>query len=93
MASLMVDFISLDGCAASDGWPGSKDRICDGYPDVTLDLVDSRTFDGRRMQLLEYVPGVARWAGQWCRCAWSWWRSAPSLVRPGWFTGIRRTTS
>ena len=34
-----------------------RDRIYDGYPDVTLDLVDSRTFDGR-LQLLEYVPTV-----------------------------------
>jgi dihydrofolate reductase len=34
-----------------------RDRIFDGYPDITLDLVDSRTFDGR-LQLLEYVPTV-----------------------------------
>ncbi|MUL41797.1 dihydrofolate reductase family protein [Streptomonospora sp. PA3] len=34
-----------------------RDRIFDGYPDVALDLVDSRTFDGR-LQLLEYVPRV-----------------------------------
>ena len=34
-----------------------KDRIFDGYPDIALDLVDSRTFDGR-LQLLEYVPTV-----------------------------------
>ena len=34
-----------------------RDRIYDGYPDVALDLVASRTFDGR-MQLLEYVPTV-----------------------------------
>ena len=34
-----------------------KDRIFDGYPDITLDLVESRTFDGR-LQLLEYVPTV-----------------------------------
>ena len=33
------------------------DRIFDGYPDVRLDLVDSRLFDGR-LQLLEYVPTV-----------------------------------
>ena len=33
------------------------DRIYDGYPDVTLDMVASRTFDGR-LQLLEYVPRV-----------------------------------
>ncbi len=34
-----------------------KERIFDEYPDVTLDLVESRTFDGR-LQLLEYVPTV-----------------------------------
>jgi hypothetical protein len=34
-----------------------RDRIFDGYPDIALDLVDSRTFDGR-LQLLEYVPTV-----------------------------------
>jgi dihydrofolate reductase len=34
-----------------------QDRIFDGYPDIALDLVDSRTFDGR-LQLLEYVPTV-----------------------------------
>ena len=33
------------------------DRIYDGYPDVALDMVSSRTFDGR-IQLLEYVPSV-----------------------------------
>ncbi|MEW9873140.1 dihydrofolate reductase family protein [Arthrobacter sp. HS15c] len=32
-----------------------KERIYDGYPDVALEMVDSRTFDGR-LQLLEYVP-------------------------------------
>ncbi|MDQ2662052.1 MAG: dihydrofolate reductase family protein [Actinomycetota bacterium] len=34
-----------------------QDRIYDGYPDVTLELVDSRLFDGR-LQLLEYIPTV-----------------------------------
>ncbi len=34
-----------------------RDRIFDEYPDVTLELVDHRTFDGR-LQLLEYVPTV-----------------------------------
>ena len=34
-----------------------KDRIYDGYPDVSLDMVNSRTFDGR-LQLLEYSPTV-----------------------------------
>lgn len=33
------------------------DRIYDGWPDVRLELVDSRTFDGG-LQLLEYVPTV-----------------------------------
>jgi len=33
------------------------DRIFDGYPDIALDLVERRTFDGR-LQLLEYVPTV-----------------------------------
>ena len=34
-----------------------KDRIYDGYPDVSLEMVSSRLFDGR-LQLLEYVPAV-----------------------------------
>jgi dihydrofolate reductase len=34
-----------------------RERIYDGYPDVALELVTSRTFDGR-LQLLEYVPRV-----------------------------------
>ena len=34
-----------------------KERIYDGYPDVALELVANRTFDGR-LQLLEYVPSV-----------------------------------
>jgi dihydrofolate reductase len=33
------------------------DRIYDGYPDVSLELVSSRLFDGR-LQLLEYAPTV-----------------------------------
>jgi riboflavin biosynthesis pyrimidine reductase len=32
-------------------------RIYDGYPDVALDMITSRTFDGR-LQLLEYVPTI-----------------------------------
>ena len=46
-----------------------QDRIYDGYPDIRLDLVESRTFDGGLdlvesrtfdggLQLLEYVPTV-----------------------------------
>lgn len=38
------------------GRTGSE-RIYDGYPDVALEMVDSRTFDGR-IQLLEYIPTV-----------------------------------
>ena len=34
-----------------------KERIFDEYPDVALEMVGSRTFDGR-LQLLEYVPTV-----------------------------------
>jgi len=34
-----------------------QERIYDGYPDVALDMISSRTFDGRT-QLLEYAPTV-----------------------------------
>ena len=34
-----------------------QERIYDGYPDVALDMIRSRTFDGRT-QLLEYAPTV-----------------------------------
>jgi len=34
-----------------------RDRIYDGYPDVALDMITSRTFDGR-LQLVEYKPTV-----------------------------------
>jgi dihydrofolate reductase len=34
-----------------------RDRIYDGYPDVSLEMINSQTFDGR-LQLLEYVPTV-----------------------------------
>lgn len=34
-----------------------RERIYDGYPDVMLDMVTSRTFDNRIL-LLEYVPRV-----------------------------------
>ncbi|MFC8600435.1 MULTISPECIES: dihydrofolate reductase family protein [unclassified Isoptericola] len=33
------------------------DRMYDGWPDVALELLDSRTLDGR-LQLLEYAPTV-----------------------------------
>ena len=38
------------------GASGSE-RIYDGYPDVALEMVDSRTFDGS-IQLVEYRPSV-----------------------------------
>ena len=34
-----------------------RERIYDGYPDVALDMIGSRTLDGR-IQVLEYVPRV-----------------------------------
>jgi len=34
-----------------------RDRIYDAYPDVALEMINSRTFDGRT-QLLEYVPTI-----------------------------------
>ena len=34
-----------------------RERIYDGYPDVALEMIGSRSFDGR-IQLLEYVPKI-----------------------------------
>ena len=34
-----------------------RERIYDAYPDVSLEMIASRTFDGR-LQLLEYVPTI-----------------------------------
>ena len=34
-----------------------RERIYEGYPDVAVDMISSRTFDGR-IQLLEYVPPI-----------------------------------
>ncbi|MFG3343452.1 dihydrofolate reductase family protein [Streptomyces sp. NPDC048018] len=34
-----------------------EERIYDGYPDVALEMIDHRTFDGR-IQLVEYTPRV-----------------------------------
>ena len=34
-----------------------EERIYDGYPDVALEMTDTRTFDGR-IQLVEYKPRV-----------------------------------
>jgi hypothetical protein len=33
------------------------ERIYDGYPDVALEMIHNRTFDGR-IQLVEYRPRV-----------------------------------
>jgi hypothetical protein len=46
----VVVFPVITGSTASE-------RIYDGYPDVGLDMLNSRTFDGR-IQLLEYAPRV-----------------------------------
>ena len=34
-----------------------RERIYDGYPDVALNMINSRAFDGR-IQLLEYAPTI-----------------------------------
>jgi hypothetical protein len=34
-----------------------RERIYDGYPDIALDMISSRTFDGS-IQLLEYAPTI-----------------------------------
>lgn len=52
----MVDRFRVVVFPVITGSTGS-DRIYDGYPDVALEMVASRTFDGR-IQLLEYVPTV-----------------------------------
>jgi dihydrofolate reductase len=52
----LVDRFRLVVFPVITGRTGSE-RIYDGYPDVALDMVESRTFDGR-LQLLEYVPTV-----------------------------------
>lgn len=56
LAAGLVDSFRLVVFPVITGRTG-RERIYDGYPDVALDLVDSRTFDGR-LQLLEYVPTV-----------------------------------
>ena len=52
----LVDRLRLVVFPVITGTSG-RERIYDGYPDVSLELVDSQTFDGR-LQLLEYVPTV-----------------------------------
>jgi dihydrofolate reductase len=52
----LVDRFRLGVFPVITGATGS-DRIYDGYPDVALEMVSSRTFDGRIL-LLEYAPTV-----------------------------------
>ncbi len=48
---LRVEVLPVIACATG------MERIFDGYPDVALDLVDTRTFDGR-LRLVEREPTV-----------------------------------
>lgn len=54
MAAGLVDRFRVVLFPVITGKTGSE-RIYDGYQDYALDLIESRTFDGR-LQLLEYVP-------------------------------------
>lgn len=56
LAAGLVDRLRLVVFPVITGRTG-RERIYDGYPDIALEMVDSRTFDGR-LQLLEYVPTV-----------------------------------
>ena len=56
LAAGLVDRFRLVVFPVITGSTG-RERIYDGYPDVSLEMVDSRTFDGR-LQLLEYVPTI-----------------------------------
>jgi dihydrofolate reductase len=58
MAAGLVDRFRLVVFPVITGRTGSE-RIYDGYGDFALDMVNSRTFDGR-LQLLEYVPTVLK---------------------------------
>ena len=56
LAAGLVDRFRLVVFPVITGATG-RERVYDGYPDVALELVESRTFDGR-LQLLDYVPTV-----------------------------------
>jgi dihydrofolate reductase len=56
LAAGLVDRFRVVVFPVITGRTGAE-RIYDGYPDVALDMVNSRTFDGR-IQLLEYLPRV-----------------------------------
>ena len=45
------------GCLSCHHGSSGRERIYDGYPDVALEMIRSRTFDDR-LQLLEYVPTI-----------------------------------
>ena len=57
LAAGLVDRFRLVVFPVITGATG-HDRVYDGYPDVALELVESRTFDGRS-QLLDYVPACS----------------------------------
>ena len=52
----LVDRFRVGMFPVITGATGSE-RIYDGYPDVALDMIDHRTFDGR-IQMVEYRPRV-----------------------------------
>src|SRR6266516_7865039 len=52
----LVDRFRVDVFPVITGTSG-RERIYDRYPDVALEMIGSRTFDGR-IQLLEYVPTI-----------------------------------
>ncbi|GAA4282878.1 dihydrofolate reductase family protein [Brevibacterium daeguense] len=56
MAAGLVDRFRLVIFPVITGSTG-QDRIYDGYQDFALEMIDSRTFDGR-LQLVEYTPTV-----------------------------------
>jgi dihydrofolate reductase len=56
LAARLVDRLRVIIFPVITGASGDQ-RLFEGYPDVTLELVEKRTFDGG-LQLLEYVPTV-----------------------------------
>ena len=56
LAAGLVDRFRVGVFPVITGKTGHE-RIYDGYPDVALEMVASRTFDGR-IQVLEYIPTV-----------------------------------
>lgn len=56
LAAGLVDRFRVVMFPVITGVTGSE-RIYDGYPDIALEMIDSRTFDGR-IQLVEYRPRV-----------------------------------